>query len=150
MEKILTLLGDNGGNITLSIFIISIFIEISPIKISPITAFFKWLSVKLNGETKEQLRIMSFQLSDISGRINMLEVNDMRSKILDFSNSCLNERKHTKDEFEHVIDLHTQYVETISKYNMKNGRVDLAFKYISDLYARSLQENSFLESNSKL
>lgn len=149
MEKILTLLGDNGGSIALIILGLSIFIEITPIKINPITACLKWIADELNKETKEQLSDVSSQLTDISGRINMLEINDMRSKILDFSNSCLNERKHTKDEFEHIIDLHTQYVETISKYHMKNGRVDLAFQYISDLYKSSLQENSFLDSNAK-
>lgn len=150
MEKILTLIGNNGGGITIAILILSIFVEISPIKISPVTSFFKWIADKLNKETKEQLQNISYQVSDVSGRLDMLEINDMRSKILDFSNSCLNERRHTKDEFEHIIDLHTQYEDSITKHKMKNGRVDLAYKYISELYTKSMKENSFLDSNSSL
>lgn len=69
----------------------------------------------------------------------------MRSTILDFANSCMNGKNHTKEEFEHVIDIHTQYEETIVQRGLKNGRVDLAFKYISELYTKCLNENSFLD-----
>lgn len=150
MEKILTLIGDNGGSIAICIIALSIFIEITPIKINPITACLKWIADKLNKDTKEQLQNISYQVSDVSGRLDMLEINNMRSKILDFSNSCLNERRHTKDEFEHIIDLHTQYEDSIAKHNMKNGRVDLAYKYISELYTKSMKENNFLDSNTSL
>lgn len=144
MESILEIIKNNQGFIVTLVTVSSIFIEISPIKINPISALFKWIGDALNKDTREQLSSISTKLESVSDRIDKIEINDMRSTILDFANSCMNERKHTKEEFEHIIDLHTQYEDTISKKNMKNGRVELAFKYISDLYTSCLNENSFL------
>lgn len=130
--------------LTLVIFL-SIFIEIVPIKVNPISALFKWIGSVVNKDINEKLSGMSTQLDDVSNRIDIIEINDMRSTILDFANSCMNQRKHTKEEFEHMIDLHTQYEEKISEKGIKNGRMELAFKYISDLYTKCLNENSFLD-----
>lgn len=131
--------------LTLALFF-SIFIEIVPIKINPISAILKWMGKIINKDINEKLNNMSTKLEDVSERIDKIEINDMRSAILDFANSCMNERRHTKEEFEHIIDLHTQYEETIESKGLKNGRVDLAFKYISDLYTSSLKENTFLDN----
>lgn len=144
MEKLVEIIKDNQGTIISVLMLTSIFVEISPIKINPLSALIKWIGDALNKDTRAQLSSISEKLGDVSERIDKIEINDMRSTILDFANSCMNERKHTKEEFEHIIDLHTQYEDTISKRNMKNGRVDLAFKYISDLYTNCLNENSFL------
>lgn len=126
--------------------VIGMFVEITPIKLNPFSSIIKWIGNKLNGDTNNQLETISLQLETVSGRIDKIEINDMRSQILDFANSCMNKRKHTKEEFEHIIDLHTQYEDIISKKGMTNGRVDLAFRYISDLYTICLNENSFLGS----
>ena len=133
--------------------IVSIFIEIAPIKVNPLSAIFKWIGDVTNKDVNEQLSGMSLKLEDVSNRINiienridMIEINNMRTQILDFANSCMNGRKHTKEEFEHVIDLKNNYDSIIEEKGLKNGRVELAFKYISDLYVRCLNENSFLDS----
>lgn len=125
---------------------VGIFIEVSPIKLNPIRSLFRWAGDSLNKNTREQLTSISAKLEEVSDRIDIIEINDMRSTILDFANSCMNERRHTKEEFEHMIDLHSQYEETIAKKEMRNGCVDLAFQYISNLYTRCLSENSFLDS----
>lgn len=134
------------GTLTALVAFIGIFVEISPLKINPLSAVIQWFGNTLNKDTRKQLASISLKLEEVSERIDKIELNDMRSAILDFSNSCMNERKHTKEEFEHVIDLHTQYEEIISEKGLKNGRVDLAFRYISELYTKCLNENSFLDS----
>lgn len=134
------------GTLTALVAFIGIFVEISPLKINPLSAVIQWFGNALNKDTRKQLALISLKLEEVSERIDKIELNDMRSAILDFSNSCMNERRHTKEEFEHVIDLHTQYEEIISEKGLKNGRVDLAFRYISELYTKCLNENSFLDS----
>ncbi len=134
------------GTLTALVAFIGIFVEISPLKINPLSAVIQWFGNALNKDTRKQLASISLKLEQVSERIDKIELNDMRSSILDFSNSCMNERRHTKEEFEHVIDLHTQYEEIISEKGLKNGRVDLAFRYISELYTKCLNENSFLDS----
>ena len=136
----------DSTTIFIIVAVIGMFVEITPIKLNPFSSIIKWIGNKLNGDTNNQLETISSQLEIVSGRIDKIEINDMRSQILDFANSCMNERKHTKEEFEHIIDLHTQYEDIISKKGMTNGRVDLAFRYISDLYTLCLNENSFLGS----
>jgi len=134
------------GTLTALVAFLGIFVEISPLKINPLSAVIQWVGNALNKDTRKQLAAISLKLEEVSERIDKIELNDMRSAILDFSNSCMNERRHTKEEFEHVIDLHTQYEEIISEKGLKNGRVDLAFRYISELYTKCLNENSFLDS----
>lgn len=134
------------GTLTALVAFIGIFVEISPLKINPLSAVIQWFGNALNKDTRKQLASISLKLEQVSERIDKIELNDMRSSILDFSNSCMNKRRHTKEEFEHVIDLHTQYEEIISEKGLKNGRVDLAFRYISELYTKCLNENSFLDS----
>lgn len=150
MEQILNalwnIIKNDSGYIILIIVVLSTCIEIAPIKINPLSFLFKWIGDIINKDIKEQLQSVSTQLDDVSDRIDKIEINDTRSTILDFANSCMNERRHTKEEFNHIIDLHTEYEEKIAEKGMKNGRVDLAFKYISELYMRCQKEDSFLDS----
>lgn len=146
MDKLLEFVSCcNSTTVIVVIVALGAFVEIVPIKLNPLSSIIKWVGDCLNSETKKQLSSISEKLEDLSCRIDKIEINDMRSTILDFANSCMNERKHTKEEFEHVIDLKNNYDEIIETKGLKNGRVDLAFKFISDLYIKCLNENTFLD-----
>lgn len=146
MEQLLKLVTENAGGVAIVIVFFSIFVEITPIKINPLSFIIKWIGDCFNRDTRDKLSSISLQLDDLSNRIDKIEINDMRSSILNFANSCMNERKHTKEEFEHAIDLYTSYEKIIEDRGIKNGRIDLAYQYISDLYTTCLKENSFLDS----
>lgn len=146
MEQLLKLVTENTSSIAIVIIFFSIFVEVTPLKINPLSFIIKWIGDCFNGDTRDKLSSISLQLDDLSNRIDKIEINDMRSSILDFANSCMNERKHTKEEFEHAIDLYTSYEKIIEDRGIKNGRIDLAYQYISDLYTTCLKENSFLDS----
>lgn len=152
IKTLFELIKHNTGYCTLIVVIVSACIEVTPIKISPITWFVKWVGDRLNGDIKNQLTEVSFkleqvsnQLNEVSDRVDKTEINDMRSTILDFANSCMNERRHTQEEFVHMIDLYSQYEEKIEEKHMTNGQMDLAYDYIKKLYAKCLEENSFLK-----
>lgn len=153
MENLLEILsgiaGDNGRAILAFAAFLGVFIEISPIKINPCSSFFRWIGDCINKNTREQLTAISAKLNNVSDRIDKIEINDMRSAILNFQNACT-VRKHTQEEFEHIIDLHSQYEQIIKEKHIENGRVNLAFEYISRLYERSLEDDSFLDSNTHL
>lgn len=150
MEHILNTLWDviknDSGYVLLIVVVLSTCIEIAPIKINPLSFLLKRAGDIINKDIKDQLDSVSTRLEDVSDRIDKIEINDTRSTILDFANSCMNERKHTKEEFDHIIDLHSEYEEKISEKGMKNGRVDLAFEYIRELYMKCQKEDSFLGS----
>lgn len=145
-ELLWNVIKNDSGYIILVIAVLSACVEISPIKINPLSSLLKWIGGLINKDIKDQLSSVSSQLDNLQERIDKMEINETRSAILDFANSCMNERRHTKDEFDHIVDLHTEYEKTISEKGMKNGRVDLAFKYISELYLKCQNEDSFLDS----
>ena len=138
IESIIILLKHNTGYCAFLLVLIGTCVEIVPIKINPISAILSWMGDKITGNIKSQL-------NDISHRVANIEINDMRSTILDFANSCMNERKHTQEEFNHILELYRQYEDVIKSNNMTNGQMDIAYEYIKNLYTKSLQENSFLK-----
>ena len=72
------------------------------------------------------------------------EKDRIRWEILDFANSCRNDRKHTRDEFQHIVALNDKYKRLLSETNDTNGVFEVEYNYIQDLYAERLEKNDFL------
>ena len=151
-----TLLGDMTlsqiiGDGALIALIVSTLFEISPIKISPITSILTWLGKKMNSQVMTQVAQQDEKIDSLNDKIDALdlkidmnEVDHIRWEILDFANECREGRRHTKDEFEHIISLNTKYHTIITEHDMKNGLIDLEYAYIEHIYNKCLEENSFL------
>lgn len=75
---------------------------------------------------------------------DMQTIQNIRSHILDFANSCFNKRKHTKREFENIIDENALYEELIEKYKVKNNVYKEDYEYIMKVYHKCQEEGSFL------
>ena len=43
----------------------------------------------------------------------------------------MNRRKHTKEEFDHIIKVHDDYLQYVRERNLENGQVKLAYEYIA-------------------
>ena len=86
------------------------------------------------------------KLNDVVKTIDENEIDRIRWEILDFANSCRNQRRHTKDEFDHIIEINGKYHAILERRNMKNGIIDLEYDYIVKLYRRCQEKNSFLPS----
>ena len=128
---------------TLVVFL-SLFIEITPIKWSPISSLFKWVGKKITTETSKRLDSIQKDLDEQRSMIETNEKDRIRWEVLDFANSCRNGRRHTKDEFQHIITLNDKYKDLLKKTNDKNGVFDSEYDYIKDLYAERQQKNDFL------
>ena len=165
----------------LLIFLTSIGIEIIPkIKFNPWSALFGWLGRKLNSslDTKISGKVDGITArldksdADIYGKIDNVNkkvdilvrkfedhvaeyevksLQDTRRDILDFCNSCMNGRRHTREEFDFVIAECDTYERYISEKKIKNGVIEAAIKEIRRLYEKCIQEHLFLiegENNS--
>lgn len=132
------------GDGALIALIVSTVIEITPIKWSPITSILSWLGKKMNSQVIEQVKAQEKKIDALDKKIDMNEVDRIRWEILSFANECKNDRKHTKDEFEHVIGLHEKYEEILDNRDMTNGLVTIEFEYIAEIYHNCLINNSFL------
>ena len=130
--------------IWLILFVLSFIIQISPIKINPWTTIFKWLSKILFNDMNEKIDKLNSRFDSLEKEITENEKDRIRWEILDFANSCRNGRKHTRDEYQHIITLNTKYRTLLERTHDVNGVFELEYNYIKDLYAERLEKNDFL------
>ncbi len=140
-EQIITWISQN----IIQLFIIgSIFIQITPIKWNPITSFVRWFGKIINQDLEKEIRILKSSVNDIIKQTEENEKDRIRWEVLDFANSCRNGRKHTKDEYHHIIALNDKYHSLLDRTHDSNGVFNAEYEYISKLYAERLEKNDFL------
>ena len=126
MQQILEWLAGNWG---LAVIASLGLVEFTPIKINPLSRLLKWVGDKVNGEMLK--RIDTLELN-----VDTNEMDRIRWEVLDFANSCRNGRKHTQDEFEHIITLVKKYEVLLKKLGKENGVFELEYQYIKELYQK--------------
>ena len=161
-----------SNNIWTVIVIGSLFIQIVPIKINPWTALFQWIGKTITGNACSKLDGVIKRITDIENSIKTItgsvatihsnvqtiesnmksmdedmktnEKDRIRWEILDFANSCHNIRRHTKDEFKHILELHKKYTQLVQETNDPNEVFTLEYNYIVQIYKKQLETNDFL------
>ena len=132
------------GDVALIALAGSTVIEITPIKWNPLSSILAWLGSKMNSQVIERVKNLEHKLDDQDEKIDMNEVDRIRWEILSFANECRNDRRHTQDEFEHIINLHDKYDKILKARGMKNGLISIEYEYITELYHDCLRDNNFL------
>ena len=133
-------------------FCIAAVIQITPaIKWNPITAFVKWLGKVIIQPAMDKLGKMQDEIEEIKSEQKLLraerkadEKDRIRYEVLEFANSCRNNRRHTRDEFQHIIDMNDKYERLLKETNDTNGVFTEEYKYILNLYHKCQAENDFL------
>ena len=133
-----------GKNLWTIIIVVSIFIQITPIKVNPWSALFKWIGKTITGNACSKIDGLIDKVEKIEKGVKTNEKDRIRWEILDFANSCRNDRKHTRDEFQHIVALNDKYKRLLSETNDTNGVFEVEYNYIQDLYAERLEKNDFL------
>lgn len=121
MQTIFSFLGDHWIAVGA---LISVFVDISPIKINPI----KWL-FKRAGDL-----MVGRRLDRLERAVDENEMDRIRSTVLSFATSCRRGIEHTKDEYQHIISLNDKYVRLLQKYGITNGVFSEEYKYILRVY----------------
>ena len=98
----------------------------------------------LSKEVSDVKDELTSKIQEVSISNDKNEMKRLRWEILDFANSCKNKRKHTQDEFRHIIEIHDDYEDLIKKTGSKNGFLEAEYDYILDLYAERQAKNDFL------
>lgn len=153
-----------GGGI---LAIAMLLVQISPIKLDPwseLGKFVKWLLgcigraansavlAKLEEVTHAQQEAQK-KLETLEARLDKHILTDARRdadkhrmEILQFNNTLLRNRKHTKEEFIEIltnIDEYERYCEKDENY--PNNRAVLAIENIREVYKERLKKHDFLE-----
>lgn len=126
-------------------FLLGIIIQFTPaIKWNPFTSFFGWLGKLVTKPLMDRLAIMEMDLKEVKLQQLTDEKDRIRYEVLDFANSCRNKVKHTRDEFQHIIDLNDKYEKLLERTNDTNGVFTEEYKYIVNIYHKCQAENNFL------
>lgn len=138
-------------NIIQVALIISIFIQVTPIKINPWSKLFKWIGGLITAESDKKINQLIETTDEMQKNIKTLQQNmdenekdRIRWEILDFANSCRNNQQHTKDEFQHIITLNDKYEKLLEITGDTNGVFEAEYRYIQKIYTERQEKNDFL------
>lgn len=141
-----------AGTVLVFLGVFGVGIELTPwIKVNPVKAIFGFIGKKYGAYLKEVFKESTKEISDKideqGKQIDELKVDveqiksdnlskelyDMRWEILDFNNAQ-NDRDYNEEMYNHIIDVHDRYERKIKENNLVNGRVDLAYAHILEMY----------------
>lgn len=111
-------------------------IEITPIKINPLGALFKWIGKAVNGDIQKDL-------SELKRDFEETKAQDKRWRILEFSRSCRNGVQHSREEWKHAISELAEYEEYTKKKKIINGVMEEDAKFLRELYQERNRRNDF-------
>lgn len=97
--------------------------------------------------TDANCKQMKTRLDKMEKSNDMQTVRQIRAHILDFANSCMNGRLHTKRDFENIMDENAQYEDLVKKYKLKNRVYEEDYAFIMRIYHDHQEHNSFLNEN---
>lgn len=131
-------------------------IEIVPVKINPWTAILWWIGSRINCTVNERIKNLEKKQEDFEKKFDdyveerdKKDLDDLRAKILQFCNECMNRKLHTREQFRHIIRLCDEYEKYIEDHNLKNGEITDAVERIRNIHRKCLAENKFLEALTK-
>lgn len=102
------------------------------------------VKTSLSKEVEDVRADLTKRIQDVSNSNDKNEMKRLRWEILSFANSCKYKRKHTLDEFRHIIEIHDDYEKLLASTGLENGFLDAEYDYIMRIYARRQEKNDFL------
>ena len=134
-----------GQHLWTVIVALSVFIQITPIKINPWTSLFKWIGNIITKDIKSEVSTLKEAITEQKKMIRDNEKDRIRWEILNFANTCHNGINHTRDEFLHIIELNDKYRDLLRLTNDQNGVFDIEYAYIKKIYEEKQLNNNFLK-----
>jgi hypothetical protein len=116
------------------IVLASVFVEITPVKINPVSSFLKWLGKKLNTDTAERL-----------DNLEKRDIIDTRYRILRFGDEVRRKERHSREHFDQIlsdIDDYEKYCDTNKDF--KNNKTKATTARILEVYQECVRQNDFL------
>lgn len=100
------------------------------------------LRVKQDEDTKQSIRhdkMIKEDLEKLTLIIQDKNINDWRYEILDMASAIASGRKYSKEQYDHVIDIHGRYEDLLQSLGRTNGQVDASMEVIIESYKEKLK-----------
>lgn len=161
MEELLQAytIADIAKNAAILIAVLSIFIQISPIKWNPISVLLKWMGNKFNNRIDDKMEDLRNEIKRINDKVEDLEskISESENKldmqnavsakrnILKFGGDLIRGVGHTEEEFIDVMhDLDDYESYCTAHPDFPNNRTVIIAKRIKAEYDKCIEAKSFL------
>lgn len=152
LQEFFEIIDDNSGILVIVVAILLSLIEITPIKLNPLSWIGKKIGRLFNGElmdemsnVKQEVKSIKQDVSDIREEAKEREATNRRARILEFGDGILHGVDYSKEHwdsalmdisaYEHYCDDHPHYMNNVAKATIK---------HIKHMYDKHLEEDSFL------
>lgn len=112
-------------------------IQIAPIKIDPWKWVLRFIKKAIIGDLEQEIK-------ELKKDVEQEKIDNKRWNILDFANSCRNNRRHTKEEWCHCLSQLKEYETFCEEKHIDNGVIEEDAKYLRELYHERCMKNDFL------
>lgn len=135
------ILAGGAGVVTL----VSVFIEITPVKINPVSKFLAWLGRKINGEVISKVDKLESQITAMQKVNDEQEAINCRYRILRFGDEVKHGTRHSQEHFEQILaDIDAYEIFCKDHEDFKNNKTRVTTERILDVYRECVETDDFL------
>lgn len=152
LYSIYNMLKDNGGAISMWIFVGLTICQIAPIKINPWSYILSWIGQKVNVVMMDSITALNDKVDAQAIEIKKLatEISDnnamnSRYRIIRFGDEILMGTRHSRDHFDQIlvdIDVYEAYCKSHPDFINNKGQNAMAL--IQETYQKCLHDKDFL------
>lgn len=132
----------SGGGLLL----ILTFVQISPIKINPWSWLARCIGRSLNKDLFDKIDAIDKKVVSLEEKSDERNADSCRSQILRFGDEILHGVPHSKEHYDDILRLITEYENYCADHPKYMNNVAVAtIKHIKHMYEKHLEEDSFLK-----
>ena len=125
--------------------LVSVFIEITPVKINPVSKFLAWLGRKINGEVISKVDKLESQITAMQKVNDEQEAINCRYRILRFGDEVKHGTRHSQEHFEQILaDIDAYEIFCKDHKDFKNNKTRVTTERILDVYRECVETDDFL------
>lgn len=127
MEELITYIKDFGSLIA----ILSVFVEVSPIKVNPLSYLFKKFGKAINADVNSKIDKLTDEIDILKSVTKETRRKELKIHISNFASDLRHSVIKSESQFIAIIELCDEYLE-----NKWNSKVRLDAQFIKDEYLR--------------
>ena len=153
MEEIMNLtVGQIAGRIAGILAVLSVFVEITPIQINPVSFILEWIGRKTSKDVLDKVDELGGEVKELTTKVNKIEASEdereaitRRVRILRFGDELRMNQHHSQEGFDQVMDDIDFYESYCAAHpDFKNNKTKITTQIIKDAYQKCIDDNDFL------
>lgn len=152
LQELICLFKDHTSLWVAVLICLSLLIEITPIKINPLSWIAKKIGKAFNGEIMKEISTIKTEVkgikkdvADIREEAKEREATSRRTRILEFGDEILHDADYSKEHWDSIMMDISEYEHYCDDYpHYMNNVAEATIRHIKHMYDKHLDEDSFL------